>query len=253
MKLIVLLSTILSTSSAFAGGGFLWFGDLAHSLHIPEHVIHFAFVALIMLALGILYRVKSGSVEKSLIPESGVTFKNIYEFIGEFAYDLARGIMGDKEAKKFFPVAVMLFSLIFMSNILGLIPGFLPPTENINTTLACGVFVFLYYNYHGIKAQGIVGHIKHLMGPILWLAPLMFVIELISHLVRPMSLGLRLQGNMTGDHMVLSVFNEMVPIGIPMVFYGVGMFVCFIQAFVFTLLTLVYIGLATEHHDHEAH
>jgi F-type H+-transporting ATPase subunit a len=149
---------------------------------------------------------------------------------------------------------MLLFTFVFINNVIGLLPGFLPPTDNFNTTLALGVFVFLYYNYQGIRAQGIVGHIKHFMGPVWYLAILIFPIELISHTVRPLSLGLRLKGNMEGDHLVLSIFSGLVPYIVPIPFYVIGLFVCFMQAFVFTLLTMVYISLATAHHDHdEAH
>jgi F-type H+-transporting ATPase subunit a len=161
--------------------------------------------------------------------------------------------MGEEQAKKYYTVIVLLFSFIFINNVIGLIPGFLPPTDNFNTTLALGLFVFLYYNYQGIKEQGIVGHIKHFMGPVWYLAILIFPIELISHAVRPLSLGLRLKGNMEGDHLVLSIFSNLVPYIVPIPFYVIGLFVCFMQAFVFTLLTMVYISLATAHHDHEEH
>jgi F-type H+-transporting ATPase subunit a len=136
---------------------------------------------------------------------------------------------------------------------LGLIPGFSPATDNFNTTLALGIFVFLYYNYQGIKEQGLWGHIKHFMGPVWYLAILIFPIELISHAVRPLSLGLRLQGNMKGDHLVLSIFSGLVPYLVPIPFYVIGLFVCFMQAFVFTLLTMVYISLSTATHDHGEH
>jgi F-type H+-transporting ATPase subunit a len=100
----------------------------------------------------------------------------------------------------------------------------------------------------GLKENG-VGYLKHFLGPLIWLAPLLLPIELISHMVRPASLGLRLAGNMTGDHTVLGIFLNLVPIGVPMVFYVLGLFVCFLQAFVFSLLSMVYISMATAH-DH---
>ena len=89
------------------------------------------------------------------------------------------------------------------------------------------------------------------MGPVWNLAPLIFVIEIISHCVRPLSLALRLRGNMYGDHLVLSIFSDLVPLGVPVIFLFIGLFVCFVQAFVFSLLSMVYISLATEHHDHD--
>jgi F-type H+-transporting ATPase subunit a len=141
-----------------------------------------------------------------------------------------------------------LFVFIFASNLLGLIPVFQPATDNMNTTLALGLFVFLYYNYAGFKAHG-AAYLKHFLGPVLWLAPLMLVIELASHLFRPLSLALRLRGNILGDHIVLGVFSGLVPYLLPVIFYGLGVFVAFMQAFVFCLMTMVYISLSTSH-DH---
>ena len=126
-------------------------------------------------------------------------------------------------------------------------------TPTFNTTFSLGVFVFIYYNFHGIRVQGLVGHLKHFAGPLWYMAPLIFVLEIISHAMRPVTLGLRLRGNMMGDHAVLAIFSELVPYIIPIPFYILGLFVCFMQAFVFTLLTIVYIGMAVETHDHEDH
>jgi F-type H+-transporting ATPase subunit a len=123
-----------------------------------------------------------------------------------------------------------------------------PATENLNTTLGMGLIIFLYYNYMGLKENGL-SYLKHFMGPILWLAPLMVVIELISHLVRPVSLGLRLANVMKGDHTVLGIFLDLVPVLLPIPFYILGIFVCFVQAFVFTLLSMVYVSMSIDH-DH---
>lgn len=123
-----------------------------------------------------------------------------------------------------------------------------PATDNINTTLTLGLFIFIVYNYFGFREHGI-HYLKQFMGPLLLLAPLMVIIEVISHLVRPMSLGLRLQGNMMGDHTVLGIFLDLVPYGLPIVFYGLGLFVCFMQAFVFTMLSMIYVSMAISH-DH---
>jgi F-type H+-transporting ATPase subunit a len=118
----------------------------------------------------------------------------------------------------------------------------------MNTTLALGLFVFLYYNYAGFKAHGF-GYLKQFFGPVIWLAPLMFIIEVASHVFRPLSLALRLRGNIMGDHIVLGVFSGLVPYLLPVIFYGLGVFVAFMQAFVFCLMTMVYISLSTSH-DH---
>lgn len=250
MRLFTLLISLLAPSLAMASG-YTFISHLEHALHVPQHVITFALMGLVFVLIGVFYRAKVSGVKNSVIPDRGITFRNIFEALGQFIYNLARNIMGEEEAKKYYTVIMLLFTFVFMNNVVGLIPGFLPPTDNFNTTLALGIFVFLYYNYQGIRAQGIVGHIKHFMGPVWYLAVLILPIELISHGVRPLSLGLRLKGNMEGDHLVLSIFSGLIPYVVPIPFYVIGLFVCFMQAFVFTLLTMVYISLATAHHDHD--
>jgi F-type H+-transporting ATPase subunit a len=130
------------------------------------------------------------------------------------------------------------------------VPGFYPPTENINTNLACALVVFVYYNYHGIKEQGIKKYLQHMAGPVIWLMPLIFCIELVSHAVRPVSLSVRLLGNIVGDHMVLGMFSGMVPLFLPIVFMGLAIFISVMQAFVFTLLSIVYIQMACVSEEH---
>jgi F-type H+-transporting ATPase subunit a len=141
-----------------------------------------------------------------------------------------------------------LFIFIFFCNIIAIVPGFVPATDNLNTNLAMSLMVFVVYNYYGFKEHGI-SYLKQFAGPILWLAPLMFLIELLSHLFRPMSLSIRLFGNMFGDHMVLGIFSDLVPLVIPVIFMILGIVVSTIQAFVFAVLTTVYIALAVSH-DH---
>jgi F-type H+-transporting ATPase subunit a len=240
-------------SVAFAGGGFTWLAGPAKALNIYEFILTFAFIAVLLLVVGVFYRVTLSNTPNSIIPDKNISFRNIIESFGQFIHGLAVGILGEKDAAKYFTVLASLFLFIFISNLIGLIPGFLPPTDNLNTTLALGLFVFVYYNFQGIKEQGLWGHIKHFMGPVWYMAFLIFPIEIISHSVRPMSLALRLRSVMMGDHMVLAIFSDIVPILVPVVFMFIGLFVCFIQAFVFTLLTMVYIGLAVEKHDHDSH
>lgn len=185
--------------------------------------------------------------EEALVPPKGVTLSGIFEFIVESLSGLVDSVMGHGN-QRMVPIVGSLFIYILFNNFWGLVPGFAPATDNLNTTLACGVLVFVLYNIEGFRASG-PAYLKHFLGPVWWLAWLMLPIELISHFVRPMSLGLRLFGNMTGDHTVLAIFLNLVPVGIPMIFYVLGMFVCFVQAFVFSLLSMVYISLATAH-DH---
>ncbi|MBY0386387.1 F0F1 ATP synthase subunit A, partial [bacterium] len=127
-------------------------------------------------------------------------------------------------------------------------PGMTPATDNLNTSFAMGMFSFIYYNYIGLKYEGL-NYIKHFFGPVWWLAWLILPIELISHAFRPLTLGLRLAGNITADHTVVGVFHQLFPIGLPVPFYAMGLIVSLIQAFVFALLTLVYVMLAKAH-DH---
>jgi F-type H+-transporting ATPase subunit a len=193
--------------------------------------------------------------ERGLVPDSKLTYKNFFEIIAERLYAFVESTMGHHDAQKFFPFIGSLFLFVFISNLSGSIPGFAPPTDNLNTTLALGLTTFLYYNWVGLKSNG-PGYLKHFLGPLLPLAPLMFVIELISHCVRPFSLGLRLRGNIAGDHLVLGTFTDLTVAGAPAGAFGIlipfmalGLFVAFIQAFVFSLLAMIYISLASEH-DH---
>lgn len=185
----------------------------------------------------------------------GVFF--FYELIIGAVWDLMKGLMGAEEARKHFSVIGTLAFYIFTMNALALIPGGAPATSNLNTNIVMAFTVFLATHISGIRVQGIVGYAKHFMGPMLALAPLMVVVELISHFVRPLSLSLRLLGNMTGDHKVMEIFLGFhIPfLPLPLMFLGF-MVVC-IQTMVFVLLSTVYLSLAVEKHDHgeghEAH
>jgi F-type H+-transporting ATPase subunit a len=219
---------------------------------LPNHVGMTILVSVLLcvttfVARAQLIRVMKGP-DGGLIPEGKLTYRNFFEVIAESLYQLTSSVIGEHEAPHYLPVIGTLFIFIFTSNLVGLIPVFQPSTDNFNTTLALGAFVFLYYNYAGFKAHG-AAYLKHFLGPVIWLAPLLLVIEVASHIFRPLSLALRLRGNIMGDHIVLGVFSELVPLLLPVVFYGLGVFVAFIQAFVFCLMTMVYISLSTSH-DH---
>lgn len=253
-RLLAFFFSITSFNAFSAEGAFTFIRTLTHDAK-KEHIYTFIFIACIIVLLGFLYRLSVGkkSEENLIAPDKKISLRNILETVGEGMYGLCEGILGKERTKTYFPFACFLFLFIFLSNAIGLIPGFLPPTENMNTALALGLMSFVYYNYKGVQVQGVWGHIKHFMGPIPALALLIFPIEIISNLVRPLSLALRLKGNMMGDHAVLGAFSDLIPWIVPIPFMGLGLFVCFMQAFVFTILSVVYIGLATEPHDHEAH
>lgn len=230
---------------------FTWFGLISHGKinHHNIHIFSAGLVVLFLIVSTLIIHRKLKRVEERLIPASKTTLVNLFETAVENILGLMEGILGH-DAPKYLPLIGTLFIYIFLCNILALIPGFVPPTDNINTNVACSLTVFVYYHIMGIKAHGLKGYLKHFMGPILWLAPLMFVIELIGHCVRPVSLSLRLFGNITGDHLVLGIFSDLVPVLVPVAFLALGLFVSFIQAFVFSLLSMIYINLATAHEEH---
>jgi len=161
---------------------------------------------------------------------------------------MAEGVLGD-QAHKYIHLYGSFFLFILAANLSGLLPGFSPPTSNFNVTLALGVLSFVAYNFYAFQELGLA-YLKHFVGPIWWLGILMIPLELIDNFVRPFSLSLRLFGNMTGDHVVLEIFTDLTKIGIPVVFYALGAFVSLVQAFVFTLLSMVYVSLAIPHNGH---
>jgi F-type H+-transporting ATPase subunit a len=230
-------------------------GLLFGTAPVVQHV--FAAVLVILVILAVALRARAQLTGNTLIPPPEVSIRNVLEVVLEGLYKQSKQIIG-KDAARYFPVIGTLALFIFFSNVLGLIPGFVPPTDNWNTTMACGGFVFLYYNWHGLRANGL-GHLAHMANPAgtswgWWLAPLMFPIELVSHIARPVTLGIRLSANMIGDHAVLAAFLGLVPILVPLPFLVLGLMVCLIQTLVFVLLTMVYLGLAVaeQHHD-DAH
>lgn len=173
--------------------------------------------------------------------------QNFMEVIVGGIENMIEETMGEK-GRPYFPLIATLALFILVSNLIGLIPGFFPPTANLNTTAACAVIVFLSTHVVGIKKHGF-HYLQHFMGPIWWLAPLMFFIEVIGHLSRPLSLSLRLFGNMNGHELVLMIFFALAPFLVPLPMMLMGVLVSFIQAFVFMLLAMIYIQGSLE----EAH
>ena len=252
MKLLGFVGLFLS-QSALAAGGFNFFGKIEHALHVPAHSAALIVGSLIMLVAGLVYRAQLSNVKNFIIPDKGITSRNILEALGQGMYSTAKTVMGEESAKKYFSYIIFVFLFILINNVIGVLPGSMSANQNLNTTLALGIFTFIYFNFVGIRAVGFVNYMKHFAGPMPALALLIFPIEIISVSVRPISLALRLRGNMDGDHLILGIFSELVPYIVPIPFYAMGIFVGFLQAFVFTLLTMIYIGMATAHHDHDEH
>ena len=211
--------------------------------HHYSHVATLALASVFLILIGIRARVALGSGNAAVVPTSSFSVRGVFELLTESIGKLTDQVIGH-HGRPFAPYFTAIFLYILFNNFLGLIPGMVPATENFNTTLALGVFSFIAYNVIGIKHGGL-GYLKHFLGPVWWLAPLMLAIELLSHILRPLTLGLRLANVMTGDHAVLAVFLGLFPVGPAIPFYLMGMLVSTIQAFVFTLLSMVYIALAT--------
>lgn len=216
------------------------------------HVATAAAVGGLLIVGALAGRAALGTGDAAVQPASKFSLKGIYELVLEFIVGIADMVIGE-EGRKYVPMFAAIFFFVWVNNLVGLIPGMTPATDNINTTLALGIFSFVMYNYYGLKENG-MAYLKHFLGPLLLLAPLMVVIEIIGHLVRPLTLGLRLYGNIMADHTVLSVFLHMFEdlwfIPVPAIFYGMGIFVASMQAFVFTMLSMIYVSMAIAHDDH---
>ncbi len=207
-------------------------------LPIPPHVGYAVLAALILLGLGWL-----AGRRISLVPTGA---QNVFELVVSGLEEFMVDVTGE-EGRAFFPFIASVFLFILLCNLLGLIPGFLSPTSNINTTLALALCTFVYTHYLGVKYHG-VKYIKHFLGPIPALAPLFFIIELVGHFARVLSLTLRLFGNIMGEDIVLTILlllAGMFLAPLPMMFLAV--FTSVVQAFVFTLLSMMYFAGAMEH------
>jgi F-type H+-transporting ATPase subunit a len=195
-------------------------------------------VMILLLALGYLT-----TRRLQLLPSRGQALMELV--LGGLLLFMER-VMGH-HARKHLPIIGGIVLFIVSANLLGIIPGLFSATANINITAACAITVFLYYQYIGFRQHGL-GYIKHFAGPVWWLAPLMLPIELISHFIRPFTLALRLFANMRGHEIVLIILTLLVPVFAPLPIVFLGIFVSFIQGFVFMLLSMIYIAGAEEEH-----
>jgi F-type H+-transporting ATPase subunit a len=189
------------------------------------------------------------SKDRGLVPPRKMNLRNFFEYTAESVYGMVEGAMGEANAARFFPIIGALWLFILFNNLIGLIPGFSSPDDTLKTNVGIAVMVFLMTHYFGVKEHGL-SYFKHFLGPTPALAPLILPIELISHLARPLSLSVRLLGNMMADHKVVMSFFALVPILVPLPFMLLGLLVCLIQALVFCTLAMVYFGMAIEHEEH---
>ena len=236
----------LKHSIAHAMGKTWLVGEEIHELN---HVVMALFISIVVVLLGLSYRKRvRASADQGVVPESAPNARAFVETIADAALGMLAGIMGEKAARKYLPLVGTFAFFILLSNLSGAIPGFHPPTSNYNTTLACALIVFFVVHIEGVRANGLA-YFKHFFGPVPWLAPLMLPIEIFSHLLRPVSLSVRLMCNMFADHTLLVVFLGLIPLVVPLPVMALGLIVSIVQTAVFCLLTAVYIAMAIEHHD----
>jgi F-type H+-transporting ATPase subunit a len=232
-----------------------------------EHVFHTFLVMAILLVLTFVVRNQVMDVKAALVPDPRLSARTIAELLTQATLGLMDGMMTRKQALYFLPLIGTCGFFILFSNLLGLVPGFSPPTSTLNTTVACSVVIFFTTHIYGFQVQG-PKYIMHFFGPVtptkttpfyavpfvLILMGLMFVVEMISHVARPLSLSIRLMANMFADHTVVALFTTLVvflPVVIPVPVMLLGVLVCIVQAFVFCLLSVIYIALAIEKHAEE--
>ncbi|MCB0351887.1 MAG: F0F1 ATP synthase subunit A [Bdellovibrionales bacterium] len=213
-------------------------------------------VALFFVALGVAFRRHFQLAQTSkdaLIPPKKINTFWFFDLLMETFVKYHDSVVG-KANRKHIPFTASIFFFIFSLNLLGLIPGMPAATTTVWLNVGMALVVFIHFNWNGVREHGVAGYLKHFMGPVWWIAPLIFVLEILSTCLRILTLNLRLYWNISADHIVLSVFTKIMNIeffpiygALAFPFYGIGLFVAFMQAFIFTTLTMVYILLATEH------
>jgi len=211
---------------------------LDHFAHEYPHVVYsWVVMSLLMIA---------GAVASKNITMIPAKMQNFFEVVISSIEEFMVENTGE-EGRWLLPLAATVFIYIFVGNLIGLVPGFFPPTASINTTLSCALVVVVFTHVIGIKYHG-VKYIKHFMGPVWWMSPLIFMIEIIGHLARILSLTFRLFGNMMGHEIVLAILFALAGAFLaPLPIMALGIFVAFVQAFVFFLLSIIYFTGAMEH------
>jgi F-type H+-transporting ATPase subunit a len=211
---------------------------LDHFAHEYPHVIYSWVVMTLLICLGLL-----AAKKVSIIPSKA---QNVFEIIISGMENFMVDITGE-EGRWLFPIIGTIFIYIFSCNLIGLVPGFFPPTASLNTTLGCALVVVIFTHVIGVKYHG-VKYIKHFLGPVWWMIPIIFPIEIIGHIARIMSLTFRLFGNMMGHELVLGILFGLAGLFFaPLPLMALGIFVALVQAFVFFLLSIMYFTGAMEH------
>jgi len=210
---------------------------------LPDHVVMSMLVVVLVAAVLI-------PTSRRLSVEAPGKLQQILELVVTGLEELIEDVVGHGFGKRFLPFIGGLAVFIFTANIFGLFYFVQPPTANPNTTFALSITAFLFYNFVGIKDNGLFKYLKHFAGPLPLLAPLMVPIEIISHLARILSLALRLFGNIFGEHTATGIFFVMFPFVVPWPMMGLGIFGALLQAFIFIMLTMAYLQGAVGAEEH---
>lgn len=236
------------------------FQAIEHATHVPWFIWSSLFAGALLVATGFVVRQRLAAAPEGVVPDEGVTTRNVVEILVEFLAGMAEEHMG-RRWRTYFPLIGALFFFILISNLLGLVPAIDGATSDANVTWAWAIISFVLFQYVGIREHG-WAYVNHFLGPALFdvtlfgrklhvrpLAPLYAPIEVIGHLSRVFTLAVRLLANMFADHTVVGVWLLLVPPLVPAIFMGLGVLIAFLQAYVFALLSMIYVGLALE----EAH
>ncbi len=222
-------------------------GDLFTFFGLVSHDHAFIFMTHMLLAAAIVLLLAKMAMSSLRVVPTGV--QNVMEAYLGGVLAMGADVMGKEEARRYLPLVATIGLFVGIANLIGIIPGFESPSAFLDFTLALALVVFVYYNYEGIRRNGVIAYFKHFMGPVWWLAWLMFPIEIVSHISRIISLSFRLFGNVKGDDMFLMVLLMLAPWLLPMIPFALLTFMAFLQAFIFMMLTYVYLGGAVLLHD----
>jgi F-type H+-transporting ATPase subunit a len=225
---------------------FTFFGMIptasAEAHHQLIYLTHMLFAAFLVILLA-----KIATKSMSMVPKGT---QNVMEtYIGGVS-QMVTDVIGKEEGRKYFPLVATIGLFVAFANLIGIVPGFESPSGSLDFTLALAIVVFIYYNYEGIRRNGVIKYFGHFMGPMPILAPLMFPIEIVSHLSRIISLSFRLFGNIKGDDLFLMVLLFLAPIIAPLPAFALLTFMALLQSFIFMMLTTVYIASAIHIDNH---
>lgn len=218
---------------------------------IPDFIVMSLLILIFLSGLCLIIRSR-------LSVENPGTLQIALEETVSFLNGMLDDYVGPK-GRNYLPLVGTMFVFILFGNLMGLVPGLKSPTSNVNVTLGCALTVFVYYQFHGFKEQGVVGYIRHFMAPAgapIWIAPIYFPVEVISHLSRVLSLTVRLFGNIFGEDLVILILASLVPFLVPLPMMFLGLITSALQAYIFAMLTTIYLAgaVVVEHGDgHEAH